>query len=68
MLPVKKITGEFYENDIIKYKNNEIGKIVISKPYSFALIKVVDPDLNEFNNKELICGNAKVKVFKPDWI
>jgi len=68
LLPVKKITGEFYENDIIKYKNNEIGKIVISKPYSFALIKVVDPDLNEFNNKELICGNAKVKVFKPDWI
>ena len=68
LLPVQKITGEFSENDIIKYKDNEIGKIMISKPYSFALIKVVDPDLNEFNNKELICGNSKVKVFKPDWI
>jgi len=68
LLPVQKITGEFSENDIIKYKDNEIGKIMISKPYSFALIKVVDPDLNEFNNKELTCGNSKVKVFKPDWI
>ena len=55
------------ENDIIKYKDNEIGRIMISKPYSFALIKVVDPDLNEFSNKELVCGNSKVKILKPDW-
>ena len=68
LLPVQKITGEFSENDIIKYKDNEIGKIMISKPYSFALIKVVDPDLKEFDNKELTCGNSKVKIFKPDWI
>ena len=68
LLPVKKITGEFYENDIIKYKNNEIGKLVISKPYSFALIKVVEPNLKEFINVELMCGNSKVKILKPDWI
>jgi len=68
ILPVKKIKGEILENDIIKYKNNEIGKIMIDKPYSFALVKVVDPDLNEFNNSELICGNSKVKILKPDWI
>jgi len=68
MLPVQKITGEILENEIIKYKDNEIGRIMISKPYSFALIKVVDPDLNEFNNKELVCGNSKVKILKPDWI
>ena len=67
-MPVQKITGEFSENDIIKYKDNEIGKIMISKPYSFALIKVVDPDLKEFDSKELTCGNSKVKIFKPDWI
>ena len=41
---------------------------MISEPYSFALIKVVDPDLKEFNNKELVCGNSKVKVLKPNWI
>ena len=68
LLPVHKITGEVSENEIIKYKDNEIGKIMISKPYSFALVKVVDPDLKEFSNKELICGNSKVKILKPDWI
>ena len=68
ILPVQKITGEIYENDIIKYKDNDIGKIMIDKPYSFALVKVVDPHLNEFNNNELVCGNSKIKILKPDWI
>ena len=68
ILPVQKITGEISENDIIKYKDSEIGKIMIDKPYSFALIKVVDPDLKEFTNTELTCGKSKVKIFKPEWI
>ena len=68
ILPVQKITGEISENDIIKYKDSEIGKIMIDKPYSFALIKVVDPDLKEFTNTELNCGHSKVKILKPDWI
>ena len=68
ILPVKKIAGEISENDVIKYKDSEIGKVMISKPYSFALIKIADPDLKEFENKELICGTSKVKILKPDWI
>ena len=68
ILPVQKITGEISENDIIKYKDSEIGKIMIDKPYSFALIKVVEPDLKEFTNSELTCGKSKVKIFKPEWI
>ena len=68
ILPVQKITGEISENDIIKYKDSEIGKIIIDKPYSFALIKVVEPDLKEFTNIELMCGKSKVKILKPDWI
>ena len=68
ILPVKKISGELIENDIIKYNNKEIGKIIIDKPYSFALIKVVDPDLKEFVDQELDCAKSKVKIFKPDWI
>ena len=68
ILPVQKVSGEFSENDIIKYKDIEIGKIIINKPYSFALVKVVEPDLKEFNNAELNCGNSKVKILKPDWI
>ena len=68
ILPVQKITGEISENDIIKYKDNEIGKIMIDKPYSFALVKIVAPDLNEFINTELICGKSKIKILKPEWI
>ena len=68
ILPVQKITGEISENDIIKYKDSEIGKIMIDKPYSFALIKVIEPDLKEFTNTELMCGESKVKIFKPEWI
>jgi len=68
ILPVQKISGKISENDIIKYKNNEIGKIMIDKPYSYALIKVIDPDLKEFSNAELNCGNSKIKIIKPDWI
>ena len=68
ILPVQKITGEISENDIIKYKDSEIGKIMIDKPYPFALIKVIEPDLKEFANTELMCGKSKVKIFKPEWI
>ena len=68
ILPIQKISGEISENDIIKYKNNDIGKILIDKPYSFALVKVVEPDLEEFTNTELMCGNSKVKILKPEWI
>ena len=68
ILPVKEIAGEILENDIIKYKNSEIGKIMINKPYSFALVKVVQPDLKELTNTELMCGKSKVKILKPEWI
>ena len=68
ILPIQKISGEIYENDIIQYKDSEIGKILIDKPYSFALVKIVQPDLNEFINAELICGKSKVKILKPEWI
>ena len=68
ILPIQKISGEISENDVIKYKNNDIGKILIDKPYSFALVKVVEPDIKEFTNTELTCGKSKVKILKPDWI
>ena len=68
VLPVQKIKGDVSENDIIKYKGIEIGKVMIDKPLPFALVKVVAPDLKEFNNIELKCGNSKIKILKPDWI
>ena len=68
ILPIKKISGEIFENDVIKYKGIEIGKIMIDTPYPFGLIKVVDPDLSKFIELELICGDSKVKILKPEWI
>ena len=68
ILPIQKISGEFFENDIIKYKGIDVGKIIIDEPYSFGLIKVIDPNLSEFTNVELTCGKSKVKVLKPKWI
>jgi len=68
ILPIEKVSGQISANDIIKYKDSEVGKIMIDKPYPFALIKVVNPDLKEFANIELMCGNSKVKILKPEWI
>jgi len=68
ILPVEKVSGQLSANDIIKYKDNEVGRIMIDKPYSFALVKVVEPDLKEFTNIELMCGSSKVKILKPEWI
>ena len=68
ILPIKKISGEISENDIIKYKNSEVGKVMIEKPHPFALVKLIDPDLKEFLDIELDCKTSKIKIFKPDWI
>ena len=68
ILPIEKIEGEVSQNDVIKYKSIEIGKIMIDKPYAFGLIKIVEPDLKEFANTELLCGNSKIKILKPEWV
>ena len=68
ILPVKIVSGEILENSIIKYKESEIGKIIIDKPYPFALVKIYQPDLEEFTDIELMCGKSKIKILKPDWI
>jgi folate-binding protein YgfZ len=68
ILAIQKISGEISENDIIKFKDIEIGKVLIGNPYTFALIKVVEPDIKEFTNAELICGKSKIKILKPEWI
>ena len=68
ILPIEKISGEICENEILKFNKYEIGKVLIDKPYAFALIKIIDPDLKEFAETELVCGKSKVKILKPEWI
>ena len=61
LMPVKaeselKIGSELMFNDA------KIGKILINKPYPFALIKLFDPEFSEFKDKELSAENKKVKI------
>ena len=54
--------GEIEIGDEISFNKSKVGKVLINKPYSFALIKLFDPDFIIFKNKELECGNLKVKI------
>ena len=65
LLPIQLVKGKL-EDEIIKYNNNEIGKVLIKNKFPFALIKYSNVDLDI--NNEFKCGNAKVKVIKPSWI
>ena len=46
----------------LMFDNIKIGKVLISGPYPFALIKLFDPDFSEFKNKELLIENKKIKI------
>ena len=48
--------------DEIKYNNNVIGKILIDKPYPFALIKLFDPEFSVFKDKTLKINNDNAKI------
>ncbi len=48
----------------IFYNKIRIGKILIDQPYPFGLVKVIDPNFQEFENKELLANNKKCKILK----
>ncbi len=65
LLPIQLIKGEL-KDEIIKYNDYEIGKVLIKNKFPFALIKYLNENFNEKN--EFNCGNAKIKIIKPSWI
>ena len=65
LFPIQLIEGEL-KDEIIKYNDQEIGKVLIKNKFPFASIKYLNENFNEKN--EFDCGNAKVKVIKPSWI
>ena len=65
LLPIQLIEGELKE-DVIKYNKNEIGKVLIKNKFPFASIKYLNENFNEKN--EFSCGDAKIKIIKPNWI
>ena len=48
--------------DEIKYNNKVVGKILIDKPYPFALIKLFDPEFSEFKNQKLKIDDINVEI------
>ena len=48
--------------DEIKYNDNVIGKILIDKPYPFALIKLFDPEFSVFKDKKLKINSNNVEI------
>ena len=68
LLPIKIKEGKILEGDLIKFNKNDVGKILIQEPFPFAIVKVSEPNINEFLNKDLACGSAKIEIAKPDWL
>ena len=66
LLPIKLIDGKIIENEKIYNNNVEIGKVLISKDYPFALIKFLDKNFNK--NQILKGSNGSFKIFIPQWL
>ena len=63
LLPISS-TEKLNLGEEIFYNKTKIGKILIEQPYPFGLVKVVDPNVEEFENKELLANNKKCKILK----
>ena len=46
----------------VNFKDSKVGTVLISEPYPFALIKLVDPDYSEFKDKDLSVDNNRSKI------
>ena len=68
LLPVKLIKGKINENEVIKFQNFEVGRILIDQPYPFAIVKLTDPNIDKFLNKNLQCESGTIKIFSPKWL
>ena len=63
LLPISS-TEKLNLGDEIFYNKNKIGKILIEQPYPFGLVKVIDPNIEEFENKELLANDKKCRILK----
>ncbi len=61
LMPVKT-SEEIKIGDEIRYNDIVIGKILIDKPYPFALIKLFDPEFSVFRDKKLKVKNINVEI------
>ena len=66
LLPIEIIKGNIKEGDSIFNESLEIGKVLISENYPFAVIKFTSEKFN-FNSTFKI-SDAKIKIKKPSWL
>ena len=66
MLPIEVIEGELNQDDLIYNGDFQVGKVLISNEYPFALIKYLDDTFNQEN--EFKSKNARLKIKIPSWI
>ena len=57
-----KTDGDVEVGEDLNFGEIKIGKVLINKPHSFALVKLFDPDFKDFKDKELDCGKVKAKI------
>ena len=57
-----KTNEEINIGEDLNFGEIKIGTILINNPYPFAIVRLFDPDFSDFKDKELNCGNAKVKI------
>ena len=48
--------------DEIKYNDSVIGRVLIDKPYPFAIIKLFDPEFSVFKNEKLKINSNSVEI------
>ena len=62
-----KTSNELKDGSEIFFKNKVIGKVMISKPKVFGLIKLYDPNIESFLDEDLKCNNSNINLVKPYW-
>ena len=65
LFAIKVLEGKI-NSDEITSENRNFGKLLINNKNPFALLKLEDKSFNF--DKDLKCGDAKIKVLRPNWI
>ena len=65
LLPIRS-SVKLEVGDELVFNNSIIGKILISAPYAFALIKLFDPEFSSFKNKEIETLKGKVRIISKE--
>ena len=52
-------------SDEIKFKESIVGKVLIDGEYPFALMKIFDPEFQEFSKQSLRVNEFEVQILIP---